>query len=264
MPTGQFFVVLLILSKVLCQHELVITPEVTIYDEKPSLDTGRIMVFPNKTVVVEALQGESVIFICNIFNMIPNARVIWRRVSFDGTVTETVNDGLMSRDMSRWKIGQGKQTNSVRLEILVVDETYAGYYTCDCQYTGSVEPARAERILRVVAQAKVLPFKSSYTTTVTEGDRMTLYCEAFGIPQPVVYWSRTGGSSSLIRDYGISKPGEVIEFSSVLPEDAGEYMCIVENRLGIDYWPVKVSVRRKPYCFSNRQCGFLAKITSLN
>lgn len=59
------------------EHELVITPEVTIYDEKPSNDTGRIKTFPNKTVVVEAIMGESVIFICNIFNMIPNARVIY-------------------------------------------------------------------------------------------------------------------------------------------------------------------------------------------
>ncbi|KAL5105663.1 Dipeptidyl peptidase 8 [Taenia crassiceps] len=172
--------------------------------------------------------------------------VIWRRVSFDGLVTETINDGLMSRDMSRWKIGQGKQTNSIRLEILVVDETYAGHYTCDCQYTGSVEPARAERILNVVSQAKVLPFHSSYTTTVTEGDRMILRCQAAGIPQPIVYWSRTGGSSSLIRNYGISKPGETIDFLSVLPEDAGEYMCTVENRLGIDYWPVRVVIRHKP------------------
>nr|VZI04194.1 unnamed protein product [Spirometra erinaceieuropaei] len=46
--------------------------------------------------------------------MFANARVIWRRVSFDRSIMETVNDGLMSRDMSRWKIGQGKQTNSVR------------------------------------------------------------------------------------------------------------------------------------------------------
>ncbi len=52
-----------------------ITPEVTIHNEKPSQDTGRIEVYPNKTVAVEALMGESVIFICNIFNMIPNARV---------------------------------------------------------------------------------------------------------------------------------------------------------------------------------------------
>lgn len=109
--------------------------------------------------------------------------------------------------------------NYVRLEILVVDETYAGHYTCDCQYTGSVEPARAERILRVVckfifsiffmfiflAPAAVLPFHSSYTTTVTEGDRMVLRCQAAGIPTPVTYWTRTGGSSSIIRNYGISK-----------------------------------------------------------
>ncbi|KAM3176923.1 hypothetical protein ACTXT7_005507 [Hymenolepis weldensis] len=165
--------------------------------------------------------------------MIPSARIIWRRVSFDGSVTETVNDGLMSRDMSR-------------LEILVVDETYAGHYTCDCQYTGSVEPARAERILRVVSQAKVLPFQSSYTTTLTEGDRMVLRCQAAGIPKPVTYWTRTGGSSSIIRNYGISKPGETIEFTSVLAQDAGEYMCTAENRLGVDYWPVTVAVRHKP------------------
>ena len=37
----------------------------------------------------------------------------------------------------------------------------------------------------------------------------------------------------------------MIEFDSVLPEDAGEYMCMAENRLGVDYWPVVVSVRRR-------------------
>ncbi len=41
---------------------------------------------------------------------------------------------------------------------------------------------------------------------VTEGDRTTLQCQAFGIPKPVVYWTRTGGTSSLIRNYGNTKP----------------------------------------------------------
>uniref|UniRef100_A0A183TFP7 Ig-like domain-containing protein n=1 Tax=Schistocephalus solidus TaxID=70667 RepID=A0A183TFP7_SCHSO len=184
----------------------VITPDVTIVDEKPSVDTGRVQHLQNKTVIISALLGEGVILICNIFNMFASARVIWRRVSFDRSVMETVNDGLMSRDMSRWKIGQGKQTNSVRLEILSVDQTYEGYYSCECQYTGSVEPARAERILKVVAVPTINNFQSSYDTTVNEGDRVTLRCEAHGIPPPVITWRRTGGSSSLIRNYGNMKP----------------------------------------------------------
>lgn len=57
------------------ESELVITPDVSIYDVKPSNDSGRIETFPNKTVVVEALMGESVIFICNVFNMVSSARV---------------------------------------------------------------------------------------------------------------------------------------------------------------------------------------------
>lgn len=62
---------------------------------------------------------------CNVFNMPRGARVIenlilllqifWRRDSMDGQeVTEVINDGLMSRDMSRWKVGYGKQQDSVR------------------------------------------------------------------------------------------------------------------------------------------------------
>ncbi|KAL7055186.1 hypothetical protein AAHC03_024434 [Spirometra sp. Aus1] len=179
--------------------------------------------------------------------MFANARVIWRRVSFDRSIMETVNDGLMSRDMSRWKIGQGKQTNSVRLEILSVDQTYEGYYSCECQYTGSVEPARAERILKVVAVPTINNFQSSYDTTVNEGDRVTLRCEAHGIPPPVISWRRTGGSSSLIRNYGNMKPGELIQFDGALPEDAGTYMCTAQNNLGNAYWPVRLYVRHAPH-----------------
>ncbi|VDN09774.1 unnamed protein product [Dibothriocephalus latus] len=101
-------------------------------------------------------------------------------------------------------------------------------------------------ILQIRPVPTINNFQSSYDTTVNEGDRVTLRCEAHGIPPPVITWRRTGGSSSLIRNYGNMKPGELIQFDGALPDDAGTYMCRAENNLGSAYWPVRLYVRHAP------------------
>ncbi|CAH8629039.1 unnamed protein product [Heterobilharzia americana] len=213
--------------------EQVVTPEVSIYDETPDAHTGRVVYLENKTVLINGLVGEKVVIQCNVFNMPRGARIFWRRDSLSGDeVSEVINDGLMSRDMSRWKVGQGKQQDSVRLEIMSLDKTYEGKYTCECQYTGSVEPARVHRILRVF--------------DADSGDPVTLQCNADGIPPPVIYWRRTAGESSIIRNFGAVKSGNTIKFDQVEADDAGEYMCYAENSMGQALWRVRLQVRHAP------------------
>ncbi|TGZ56330.1 hypothetical protein CRM22_010170 [Opisthorchis felineus] len=224
-----------------------VTPDVSILDETPSAYTGRVITYPNKTVETRGFPGEKIVMQCNVFNMPRDARIIWRRESFQGGhIAEVINDGLMSRDMSRWKIGQGKQQDSVRLEILSLDETYEGLYTCECQYTGSVEPARIQRILRVFAKPVIITHRSSYDTDANVNDNVVLQCAAEGIPTPYIYWQRTGGQSSIIRNYGTLKSGNEIRFDAVQADDAGEYVCFAENSMGQALWRVQLRVRHPP------------------
>lgn len=62
----------------------VITPEVSILDEAPSIHTGRVISYPNKSVEIRGLVGEKVVMQCNVFNMPRSARV--RDIKCDGTV----------------------------------------------------------------------------------------------------------------------------------------------------------------------------------
>ncbi|TPP61357.1 hypothetical protein FGIG_07031 [Fasciola gigantica] len=109
---------LLVLSSIkeVCSGQnQVITPEVSILDEAPSIHSGRVINYPNRSVEIQGLVGEKVVMQCNVFNMPRSARILWQRESLDeNPITEVINDGLMSRDMSRWKVGQGKQQDSVR------------------------------------------------------------------------------------------------------------------------------------------------------
>ncbi|CAH8597790.1 unnamed protein product [Heterobilharzia americana] len=127
-----------------------------------------------------------------------------------------------------------------------LDKTYEGKYTCECQYTGSVEPARVHRILRVFAKPNIVRHMSSYDTDADSGDPVTLQCNADGIPPPVIYWRRTAGESSIIRNFGAVKSGNTIKFDQVEADDAGEYMCYAENSMGQALWRVRLQVRHAP------------------
>ncbi|THD18809.1 hypothetical protein D915_010494 [Fasciola hepatica] len=170
----------------------VITPEVSILDEAPSIHSGRVINYPNRSVEIQGLVGEKVVMQCNVFNMPRSAR----RESLDeNPITEVINDGLMSRDMSRWKVGQGKQQDSVRLEILSLDSTYEGVYSCECQYTGSVESARVERVLRIFDKPIVRIYPADPMQKV--GCRLRLFCSISANPpvtEAMAIWSsnRTG------------------------------------------------------------------------
>ncbi|KAA0196299.1 hypothetical protein FBUS_09161 [Fasciolopsis buskii] len=102
-----------------------------------------------------------------------------------------------------------------RLEILSLDDTYEGVYSCECQYTGSIEPARIERTLRVLAEATIVYHMSSYNTDADVGDPVALQCAAEGIPTPFIFWQRTGGPSSIIRNYGLTKNVSIFIWDAV-------------------------------------------------
>lgn len=51
----------------------------------------------------------------------------------------------------------------------------------------------------------IIPHLSSYNMDAEVGDPVVLSCASSSIPTPVIYWKRTGGASSTIRNYGLIK-----------------------------------------------------------
>ena len=63
----------------------------------------------------------------------------------------------------------------------------------------------------------------THDQNVTEGDNLTLTCNASGMPQPNVSWIKPGGQ----RQYG-----HMLEFTNINRSQAGEYKCEASNECG--------------------------------
>ena len=60
--------------------------------------------------------------------------------------------------------------------------------------------------------------------TITEGDSLTLSCNAFGIPSPMVSWIKVGGNMSTNENN--------LVFTNIKGSKAGEYRCEASNQCG--------------------------------
>ena len=81
--------------------------------------------------------------------------------------------------------------------------------------------------------------KSEITThpsnvTKTEGESVTLHCNAIGYPLPTLSWTKDGcdiGNNSRISFSADKKQLAITKASRV---DSGAYRCVANNSLGID------------------------------
>ena len=81
--------------------------------------------------------------------------------------------------------------------------------------------------------------KSEITThpsnvTETEGESVTLHCNAIGYPLPTLSWTKDGsdiGNNSRISFSADKKQLAITKASRV---DSGAYRCVANNSLGID------------------------------
>ena len=72
---------------------------------------------------------------------------------------------------------------------------------------------------------------------ITEGNNLTLTCEAFGTPLPTVSWIKVSS--------GQRTNGSVLELTNIIRSEAGDYRCEASNVCGNATELVNVDVQCK-------------------
>ena len=81
--------------------------------------------------------------------------------------------------------------------------------------------------------------KSEITThpsnvTKTEGDNVTLHCNATGYPFPTLSWTKDGSDISNNSRIGFSEEKKQLAITKASRVDSGAYRCVANNSLGND------------------------------
>ncbi|XP_068741513.1 hemicentin-1-like isoform X2 [Montipora capricornis] len=137
-----------------------------------------------------------------------------------------------------------------KINLLRASRSDSGLYKCTASSQGGrisaesnitfVEPVMP-RILYSTREQKILQHVSMNITigeklTVLDKSNVTIVCKAEGIPSPTLSWSKDG--FRLPENLQTS----VLHLTWVTLEDAGRYICTVENYLGSDSQSVDLSV----------------------
>ena len=68
---------------------------------------------------------------------------------------------------------------------------------------------------------------------VTEGDNVTLSCNASGIPVPTITWTRNGSVlNSSVPRISLGTESRELTITNISRTDSGEYRCVANNSEG--------------------------------
>ena len=81
--------------------------------------------------------------------------------------------------------------------------------------------------------------KSEITThpsnvTETEGESVTLHCNAIGYPLPTLSWTKDGSDIGNNSGISFSADKKQLAITKASRVDSGAYRCVANNSLGID------------------------------
>ena len=68
--------------------------------------------------------------------------------------------------------------------------------------------------------------------TTTEGDNVTLSCDATGNPVPTISWTKDESPLSNNSSINFSPDNKKLNITNVKRADSGEYQCVASNRVG--------------------------------
>jgi len=98
-------------------------------------------------------------------------------------------------------------------------------------------------IVTVLVPPNITDPVSNTSTIITEGDTITITCEALGYPLPTIVWSKTNGTLSdrvsVSDNVPIGNGNETsvsvnLTLTNVSREDTGLYQCTASNSVGND------------------------------
>ncbi|XP_017160250.1 neurofascin homolog (chicken) a isoform X30 [Poecilia reticulata] len=90
------------------------------------------------------------------------------------------------------------------------------------------------------------PEGSGSSKMVLRDERLLLECIAAGLPTPSIKWFKRGGDLPALK-VKFENFNKTLKILSVSEEDAGEYVCMADNRLGSIRHSIDVQVKAAPY-----------------
>ncbi|CAI9737908.1 protein amalgam isoform X1 [Octopus vulgaris] len=194
--------------------------------------------FGEKTIT--ALKNDDVAMVCVVMNKDAKTPVKWSRI--DGTVKHDVGTDTSSSNTQKYIIVQVTAV-SWRLTIQNIQESDKGKYVCKVQIDEK-QYSSDFRIVRVVEKPQILDMSTSSDTSIDYGEKLTLSCNAQGMPPPKVIWSRMAGAD--LPDGGMVRWNPLLPINEIKPKDRGKYICQAVNEAGVDKRVITLLVRFPP------------------
>ncbi|XP_020608169.1 roundabout homolog 1-like [Orbicella faveolata] len=120
--------------------------------------------------------------------------------------------------------------NKTQLTIMDVSRTDSGEYRCVATNRAGNDTSNAAT-LNVQYQPEITVHPRSVVKT--EGDNVTLSCNATANPVPTISWFRDGSPVDSSR-ISFSEDNKQLTITDVNRTDSGEYRCVASNELGND------------------------------
>ncbi|XP_031778282.1 basement membrane-specific heparan sulfate proteoglycan core protein isoform X4 [Nasonia vitripennis] len=153
-------------------------------------------------------------------------------------------------------LGSNVQTIGNILRITNIQVSNRGIYTCRIS-PNEQESYEASAIIEVEPrEMPVLQLHPMESQTVLEGGTADFHCRAIaGIPSPEIKWSRQD-NRPLSPDSQIY-PGGMLRINNVTSSDAGSYVCVAENSVGVTSATTSLKVHSFPSIRISPQSGVL-------
>ncbi|XP_039213555.1 hemicentin-1 isoform X2 [Crotalus tigris] len=193
-----------------------------VYVHPTILDNGNIQ----SDVIVT--QGNDISFECQV-DGIPQPTVTWMK---DGQPlanergVEILNEG-----------------HSLRLKSAQVSDT--GRYVCVAVNVAGLTDKKYDLSVHVPPRIMGNLVQPENVSAV-EKSPVNLICESSGIPHPSIMWLKNGQPVSLSNSVRILSGGRMLRLMQVKMEDAGHYICVVNNIAGEDRKNFELSVLVPP------------------
>ncbi|XP_012721740.2 hemicentin-1 [Fundulus heteroclitus] len=125
--------------------------------------------------------------------------------------------------------GNGLDINGQQLEIVGVQTTDGGMYTCKVSNVAG----QVDRTFRLTVHVPpVLDGPQRESVNYTLGSHVALLCEATGVPVPSITWLKDGSPIESSLQWQWSVRGNRLELGPLSLSHAGTYTCLVKNSQG--------------------------------